>query len=115
MKKYLRFGEIPPNEKSINFIKLSLNDNSDFSYFLSLGLISEAYACIPADCFEMGVSVFEIDKNNNPVLENEALKKDYNLRVNRGEVAFYVEGRRVGTGHSGEPLIIDIKIINCCA
>lgn len=112
MEKYLRFGKIPPSEKSINFIKLSLDDNSDFSYFLSLGLIDEAYACIPADCFEAGVSVFEIDENNNPILENESQKKDYNLRIKRGEIAFLVEGRRIGTGQSGEPLIINIKTLD---
>lgn len=111
MKKYLRFGEIPPNEKSINFIKLSLNDNSDFSYFLSLGLIDKAYSCIPADCFEMGVSCFDTDKNNAPILLNDKLRNDYDSRIERGEKLYLVTGREIGRGQDGEPLLVDVCII----
>lgn len=109
MKKYLRFGEIPQEERSIDFIRLSLDNNSDFSYFLSVGDIDAAYRCIPEDCFEKGVSVFELDEDGDPVLNNEKLKSDYSLRVERGDKVLYVTGEEVGRGRSGEPLIINIK------
>lgn len=109
MKKYLRFGEIPPQEKSIDFIKLSLDDNSDFSFFLSVNAIEDAYNCIPENCYEKGVSVFALDENDNPILDNEKLKDDYELRVKRGDRKLIVTGEQVGTGRSGEPLIVNVK------
>lgn len=108
---YLRFGEIPQGEKSIDFIKLSLDDNSDFSYFLSIGNINAAYNCIPSNCYEKGVSVFELDEDRKPILNNENLKRDYEFRVNRGDKMLFVTGEEVGRGRSGEPLIINIKEI----
>ena len=106
---YLRFGEIPPEEKSIDFIKLSLDDNSDFSYFLDVGDIDAAYRCIPEHCYEKGVSVFALDEERNPILSNEKLKADYDLRIKRGEKNSFVTGEEVGFGRDGEPLLINIR------
>lgn len=112
MKKYLRFGIIPKCGKSIDFIKLSLDDNSDFSYLLGVGAIEDAYDCIPEKCFEKGVSVFELDEEGSPILDTEELINDYNFRIERGDVGMIVTGEEVGRGRSGEPLPTNIKQFN---
>ena len=33
MKKYLRFGEIPKNERSINFLKMNFSQKEDFTLY----------------------------------------------------------------------------------
>lgn len=44
MKKYIRFGEIPPNERSVNFIKMTLDQVDAFSWAIGAMSAEEAYA-----------------------------------------------------------------------
>lgn len=109
MKKYIRFGEIPPNEKSINFIKLSFDDNSYFTYSIDHGDISVAYECVPADAFEPGVSVFDCHSDFLPVLPNLRQVRSLLGRIN--QICYVVTGDQVSTGQDGEPLIRHVKIV----
>lgn len=109
MKKYLRFGEISKNGKSINFLKLTNDQNEDFTYMCETGLYEEAIADLPKDVFENGLSVFEISKDGLPALKNLQLVTTLNARIS--ERIFEVEGEEVGIGNDGEPLIVVKKII----
>lgn len=46
MEKYLRLGEIPTNEKSINWYKVKLDQQRDFSWALEHYGIDDAYNMI---------------------------------------------------------------------
>lgn len=113
MKKYLRFGEIPANEKSINWWKVSFDDQSDFSWALENFGYSEAIRMIKNldDVLESGVSVFELDENEQPVLENDSMKKLYNSYIKQERKSYIVSGEVVGYGAENEPLIVDVKIL----
>lgn len=108
---YLRYGEIPPNEKSINWYKVKLDDQRDFSWALEAYGIEDAYRMIRNldEAFENGVSVFELDENDNPILNTEELVKDYERR--KGTRSYIVTGDKIGVGNSGEPLIINIQVL----
>lgn len=101
--KYIRFGEIPKNGKSVNFLKMNGNEREDFTYWIRTGNIECAYESISEDKFEKGLSVFELGSDGMPVLEN--LKMISSLAIRTGENAYIVEGERVGTGNDGEPLV----------
>ncbi|MEX1550468.1 hypothetical protein [Enterococcus sp. 5B7_DIV0075] len=78
---YLRFGIIPDDERSYNYISKGYED---------------------------GVSVFEM-RNEKPVLSSLQLLDSYSGRNNMQ--AFLVTGDRVGTGHDGEPLLKNVQYI----
>ena len=111
MKRYMRYGEIPPNERSVNFRKLSLSNNSDFTWTMDNYGAKSAYDMVPEKALEAGVSVFELDENDNPVIDSEELKSDLEFRINEKAICYLVTGDRVGTGVDGEPLIKNIKIL----
>ena len=54
MKKYLRFGEIPKDEKSINFLKMSNQQKDDFSWAMNTFGIDEALNEVPEKSFRAG-------------------------------------------------------------
>ena len=110
MKKYIRFGNIPKNEKSINFLKMTLDQVADFSDIEKIAGYDAALEVVPAEAFENGVSVFETDGNGDPVLNNIELIKDFCERLSY--TAFVVTGKEVGKGQGGEPLITGIEILN---
>lgn len=112
IKKYLRFGEIPPNEKSINWWKVSLDEQAAFSWAYENYGYEDAIRHIenPDGVFELGVAVFELDENNEPILTNDNLKKLFNSL--KGErKAYIVSGDEVGRGADDEPLLRNIQII----
>lgn len=123
MKRYIRYGEIPENEKSINFIKLSFDENADFTYFFENGMnrIEALKAACKRrinsgkitldDILEPGVSVFNADENGNPIIENEAQRISLETRLKQNKKAYIVTGEEVGKGQDEEPLIINIEII----
>ena len=111
MKKYMRFGEIPPNERSVNFYSMSLDDNASFSFDIEHGDVDIAYEWVKEKDLEKGVSVFELDDNNNPITDNEELEKDLKHRIEKKFVCYIVTGDKVGIGCDGEPLIRNIKIL----
>lgn len=111
MVEYIRFGEIPKDEKSINWWKVSLDDQADFSWELERYGYEEAVKCISKKCFENGVSVFEIGEDGNPILKNENLEKAYNSYTKDGRKAYIVTGNKVGNGADEEPVIKNVKIL----
>ena len=110
--RYLRFGEIPENEKSINWYKVSLDDQRDFSWALENYGYKDALRQIRNldEVLEDGVSAFEIDENNNPILSTEELKNTYNSYTGNRK-SYLVEGDEIGRGTDGEPLIVNIKVL----
>lgn len=113
MTKYLRLGGIPTNERSINWYKVSLDDQAGFSWALDVYGYEAALREISnlEEVLEDGVSVFELDEEGNPVLENEELRKTYEDYIGRGYEKTYVTGDIAGRGDSGEPLLRNIKVI----
>lgn len=109
--RYVRFGEIPPEERSINFRKMSLDDNSDFTWECEHYGAELAYSRVKEKDFEAGVSVFAADENGNVIADTDILKSDLEFRLKEKCVAYLVEGEEVGKGVDGEPLIKNIKII----
>lgn len=103
MKKYLRFGEIPKNGKSINFFQITNEQNDYFSDCLRMGYIDQAYEDIPEDAYEPGLSVFDMDADGLPVLG--ALRRMISLLARLEEPAYIITGREVGKGNDGEPLV----------
>lgn len=108
MKKYIRFGEIPKNEQSVNFLKMTLDEVEAFSWALDALGADVAYSeYVPEKAFENGISVFDIDKSGFPILKN--LRQANSLALRIGCAAFIVSGNEAGTGCDGEPLIKDAK------
>lgn len=108
-KKYLRFGEISQNERSINFLKLSFSENESFTYNLENYGIDKAIQYVPKTALELGVSVFEMGENGLPVLHN--MREVFSLAGRIGRKVFEVSGDEVGRGNDGEPLIVNINIL----
>ena len=109
MKKYLRFGEIPENGKSINFMRMRNYQREDFSWDLRAVGADAAYAKLPEKVFEEGVSVFELNENGLPKLDNMILVIALASRI--GDSIYEVTGDEVGRGNDDEPLIRNIQII----
>lgn len=109
MASYLRFGEIPKDERSINFIKMSNRRNDDFSWALDTNGYEDALKYVPERAFERGVSVFEMGEDGMPVLHN--IREVSSLACRIGDKKIYqVTGDEVDRGNDGEPLIINVKI-----
>lgn len=108
MKRYLRFGEIPKNGKSVNFLKMTNDENEDFTYCINSGEFERAFEIVPECAFEKGVSVFEIDNNEMPALSNLQLISSLLLRADK--MAYIVTGEEVGRGNDGEPIIVIEKV-----
>lgn len=108
---FIRFGEIPPGERSINFMKMSFAVNEDFTYECENFGAEFAYSRVDEKYLECGVSVFEIDDNGKPIALNDGLKKALDFRLKEKCVCYLVDGDVVGYGHDGEPLLRNIKII----
>ena len=108
MKKYLRFGEIPSGERSINFLKLRIQENKDFAWTKGNSGYGEAVSQVPEKAFEPGVSVFEMGVDGLPVLHN--MREARSLAGRIGCKIYQVSGDEVGRGNDGEPLIKNIKV-----
>ena len=106
---YLRFGEIPKNEKSVNFLKMSFSKNEDFSFFLDCNEYEEALNCLDEKHFESGVSVFKKDVDGLPLLEN--LMQITSLLARIGSKIYEVEAMEIEKGNDNEPLIRNIRVI----
>ena len=111
--KAIRFGEIPKNGKSLNYMKLTPDQRSDVYEMDHANLESEIRYYIENvnswkhvnfdELWEAGVSVFE-EENGLPIIRNEKQAKSLKNRI--GDTIYMVEGDRVGTGEDGEPLLI---------
>lgn len=121
MKKYIRLGEIPDCERSLNYLKINYDQQEDIRW--SDKQPFDAAEWCKKNCnswknvdieaiFEPGVSVFEMDDNGNPVLNNEALSSSWNVRKEQEKPCYVVTGDVVGIGQDGEPLLKNVKIID---
>ena len=108
MKKYLRLGEIPPSGKSINFFKMTNEENENFTYALEIGEIEKAYEIVPKYAYESGLSVFDVNDDGMPELPNMQLITSLLGRLDH--TAYIVSGQEIGRGSDGEPVIIFDKI-----
>lgn len=77
MKKYFRFGDIPVDGKSYNYLTKTK---------------------------EKGVSAFELIEGI-PFLWNLQLIDSFCSRLNSEPISFFVTGEEVGRGNDGEPLL----------
>ena len=89
-KKYIRYGEIPPDGKS----KIHNSEGE---------IVGE----------EAGISVFEyIEGRGLVVPDNEAARNDFSMLSSKFWINHYlVTGDEVGIGSDGEPLIANVKIL----
>lgn len=81
------------------------------THYLRLGALPEgnSYNHIMEEP-EEGVSVFALDEDGNPIVDNLQLIADLTIRYYK--TATIVTGDRVGTGFDGEPLIKNVKTIS---
>ena len=100
--EYLRFGAIPKNGKSVNFLKLTNEQSENFTFFIEIGDIDYAYESVPDSALEDGVSCFSI-VDGLPELSNIRLASALAVRLN--EPVYLVTGNVVSYGRDGEPLI----------
>lgn len=131
MKKYMRFGNIPTSERSINFLALTFEQNEDLTEDIIMnneedpagylewlveaankGLRDRKWTKVNLnEAIENGVSAFEMDENGNAIADNEQLKKDLEFRMKETGACYIITGEETGKGKSGEPLLKNIQII----
>ena len=106
-KQYIRFGEIPPNERSINFLKAYEEqnhcpdlENMNIDIYKNKDIIS---------CLEEGVSVYNVF-NGLPLINNFKLANSLLGRV-KEKCVYLIEADEVGKGEDDEPLVRNIEII----
>ena len=104
----MRFGKIPPSGKSINFFKMTNEENENFTYALEIGEIEQAFEMVPEDAFETGLSVFDVNDNGMPELPNMQLITSLLGRLD--DTVYIVSGEEIERGNDGEPLIVFDKI-----
>lgn len=82
------------------------------AFYLRIGRwrIDECSVCTQTGDIEPGVSSYEIADDRHIVVPDgaESALEDLRARLAGEEVCFLVQGRRVGTGHGGEPLLTDV-------
>lgn len=109
MALFLRFGEIPKNENSINFLKLTFDEIDEVQDYVDMLGYDEAIENIPEYALEDGVSCFSLDEAGKPILNNMRLLKSFCSRINE-EKAYIIDAEQIGIGNDGEPLVKNIKI-----
>lgn len=107
-KSYIRFGKVPQNGKSINWLSLSLDDSEAVSFELKNGG-ENLQNMLKPEHYEKGVSVFEIDKNGLPKLDNLQLISTLSIMLARNTEAYTVKGKEATRGNDGEPVINSVK------
>lgn len=117
-KNYFRCGEIPPDEKSLNFTRLNFEDRtlltsgaergkSPLEMFKSYKKNTCCFSNVSeSEVFENGVSVFR-ESHGLPVLEN--IDQVFSLSYRLNNNFYIVSGEEVGKGQDGEPLIINCQ------
>lgn len=106
--RFIRFGYIPENEKSIKYFEMTFTQNEDFTWFLENGYsVQESLekAKITKDIFEDGVSCFYY--TDRPQIDNIQQLESLHRRADMP--CFVFDGDVVGTGTDNEPLVINIK------
>ena len=103
MKKFLRNGGIPKNGKTVNFLKMTNDPVSNFSFCAEMGDMEQAYEYVPVDAFEPGLSVFRISQDGFPAIEN--MRQVFSMCARLEESMYFVTGEEIREGNDGEPLI----------
>ena len=117
---FVRFGSIPENEMSLNYLKLTGEQRDDISNFTDDGRLTplEAVRRLKKlglsgwdkinedDIFEKGVSVFNTS-TGIPKIEN--LKQAQSMAVRLDKDLYKVTGKEIGKGEDGEPILQDTK------
>ena len=120
-QKFIRFGEIPKDERSLNYKKLTDEQKREITIEIeyldedetpreaveSLMEYSNWKDVDIEDIFEKGVSVYKQDENGLPIIENLDQAMSLAHRIN--SKAYSVTGTVVGTGQDNEPLITGVK------
>ena len=107
--EYIRFGEIPDNGKSVNYLKMTFSQNQNFTDALDNGLSyldALKYAVGEDnidDYLESGISVFKMDSDGLPKLENLEQIRSLISRLNTN--IYSVNGTQVGNGQDNEPTV----------
>ena len=110
MERYLRFGEIPPGNRSINFLKMKLSECKDFSWRLENYGADETFGkYVPENVLEEGISVFRMSDDGMPILDNMQITMSLASRIEKP--IYELTGEEVGIGNDGEPLISNITEI----
>lgn len=107
--RFIRFGEIPVHERSVNFLKMTNSEREDFTAIVEVGGYAQALKDVKQSCYEKGVSVFRKDIDGLPLLEN--LMQMTSLLARIGCKVYEVEAVVVGTGNDNEPLVRNIRVI----
>ena len=119
--KYVRFGEIPEDEESANFTKLSRDQLEDVSFYMRTeGLTPrqamEKAGVNPEGKFEHGVSSFFLDEEGLPKIETASQLKTFwghahgiGTKLDLNEKMFSYNGGQSGTGADREPIVRDLK------
>ena len=102
--KYLRFGKIPRIGKSINFFRMTNQQVEDFTFCIEIDDIEQAYKYVPAEAYEIGLSVFEINFDGFPVINN--MRSILSLCARLEEPVFLVEGEKVGEGNEDRKSVV---------
>lgn len=118
-KSYLRLGEIPENEQSINWMFMSFRQQEDYEYELYYNggnRLAALRKVVPnyINKLELGVSVFEFDEiTNTPIFKNEQQAKDFRGYMSENRVAYIVTGDEImERGYDDEPLLHNIHILH---
>lgn len=113
-KFYLRMGEIPENEQSINWMSVSYAQQSDYNWYRDCGddHMTAVKKAIPnyLNKFELGVSVFELIA---PICRNAQQERDLHSYIKEGRTGYIVIGDELmERGFDNEPLLHNIQIIS---
>lgn len=103
---FLRLGEIPKNEKSINFLKMTNEQNENYTYTLEACGYDEALSFVPENAFENGISCFFIE-NDMPVLDSVELLRSFCARIK--EAGYIIEAEQTGKGQDLDPLVKNVR------
>lgn len=112
-KFYLRVGEIPENEQSINWMSVSYAQQSDYNWYRDCGddHMTAVKKAIPdyLNKLELGVSVFEL---LTPVCHNVQQEHDLHSYIKEGRTGYIVTGDELmERGFDNEPLLHNIHIL----
>lgn len=116
---YVRFGNISPQEESINWLSLSFDRQGEVQNYINQGMTPrEAImraGLSPQGKFEKGVSAFKTDESGLPLIENAQQLRTFiaNTAYTKGYKTMYsFNGNQIGTGGDNEPLLKSISSKN---
>ena len=119
--EYIRFGKVPANERSIDWMALPYNKQDDILQYMQEHNVSASEAVMhfyknPDKYLEKGVSVFKADSDGLPLIENyQQLRTLFGNTMgifNEGHKPYKMyslDADMVGTGRDAEPIVSGTK------